>query len=150
MVRLHTIKSFAPIHQSLATRFPRFAPYLTIVGPFLPLLIAMLYAQLSIHSWLAVDRVLFGKPDSILSGALAFIVVITPTSCLVAASVILLMNEFLALEPFETRWQRFKVVIVGVVFLLIGSFIHSMNTAVFKALGPAFDSSLGTFLGMLC
>lgn len=149
MVRLHIIKPFTSVYQNLVVRLPRLAPYLPVAGSFLPLLIGILYVQLSMHSWLFADQFFFKDPDSILSGALAFITVIIPASCLMAISLVLLMNEFLILELFETRWQRFKAMLVGVVFLVIGSVVHSMNTAVFKALGPAFDSSLGTFLGLL-
>lgn len=150
MVRLHKTKHLSWVNQKLALHFPRISEYFPAVPPLVLVILSSGYAKLASYIWPFIDQLFFKKPDSLPSGILAYVLVIIPIQCVIAATLIFMLNEFLTLEPFETRWQRHKPVITGVVFLSIGGSTIYLNSLVFNALGSAFLSDLGTGLGLTC
>ena len=149
MVRLHKTKHFSWINQKLALHFPMIAEFFPAVPPVMLIILSIGYVQFVKYAWPWVDQFLFDKSGTVSSGVLAFVLVIIPIQCTVSASIIMMLNEFLTLDQFETQWQRYKPAITGIVFFMIGCITVSLNTIVFNAMGAAFTGNLGAGLSLL-
>ena len=149
MKPLHQRRPFSTLYQKLIKKYPAFTPELKAAfNILLPVFLGIIYIKTGTWMYTSAQNLLHFQ-DSVTSTVLAYIFVIIPLYCFLAASACFTSLMLLSEEAKSEKYPHMKVLGTVIPFLVAYKLIEWMDGAILKAFGGPFAGSLGYSLSVI-